>query len=208
MKKLLLTATLGLLTFVSFGQQKVLDAFLDSYAQEKLGNYMGAAMSVASVYNPASYEHNLRLGYLKYMCGANNEAITYYSKAIEIMPFAVEPRIGYTLPLAAMESWTAVIEQYNIILKLDPNNTTINYRLGYIYYIRRNYAEALKCFEKIVKLFPFDYHGSLMMGWTHYQMGKMDEAMNYFNRVALNSPTDKSAKEGLDLIRGLDIKKK
>ena len=202
MKKLLLTTALGILSLVTFAQQKVLDAFSDSYAQEKLGNYVGAAMSIASVYNSASYEHNLRLGYLKYMCGANSEATGYYLKAIELMPFAVEPRIGYTLPLAAMESWTAVMDQYNIILKLDPNNTVINYRLGYIHYIRRNYVEAQKCFEKIVKLYPFDYHGSLMLGWTHYQLGKNDEAMLYLNRVALNSPTDKSAKEGLELIRG------
>lgn len=201
MKNLVLSAIFSILSFVSFAQQNVTDAFLQSYTQESTGNYVGAATSIASVYNKDSYEHNLRLGYLKYMSGSYTEAAGYYLKAIDLMPSAIEPKIGYTLPLAASGKWDEVMEQYNLILNLDPNNTLVNYKLGYIYYVRKNYTEAQKYFEKVTKLYPFDYSSSLMLGWTYFNLGKKEEAKYYFNRVILNSPTDKSAKEGLELLK-------
>lgn len=184
-----------------FAQDPMQQAFANSYTQEKAGNYAGAAQSISSVYNPQSYECNLRLGYLKYMLGAYAEASGYYQKAIDLMPYSVEARLGKVLPLAALAKWDDVLNMYNAILKIDPKNSAVNYKLGYIYYTRKQYSQAAKCFERVVNLYPFDYDGLLMYAWTNYRLGKLKEAKLLFNKVLLASPADKSALEGLSLIK-------
>ena len=185
-----------------FAQETTLQtAFEKSYISEKSGNFNEASKALMQVYNEKSYELNLRLGYLKYMAGAYNDAIIFYKKAIQLMPYAIEPRLGYVYPAAALNKWDDVILQYHAILKIDPKNSTVNYKLGVIYYNRKKYAQANSLFEKVVNLYPFDYDGILMYAWTNYRMGKLPQAKLLFKKVLLISPNDKSALEGLALIK-------
>lgn len=198
------TRSLLLMMFViklTFAQDATQTAFEQSYSFEKAGNYKSAAQSIAAVYTPKSYECNLRLGYLYYMSGAYNDAITYYKKAIDLMPYAIEPRLGYVYPAAALGKWDDVVTQYQAILKIDPKNSSVNYKLGVIYYNRKKYAQAHALFEKVVNLYPFDYDGLIMFAWTNYRLGKLQQAKILFKKVLLLSPNDKSALEGLSLIK-------
>lgn len=182
-------------------QDVVQKAFEQSYAQERVGNYAGAAQTITAVYNAKSYECNLRLAYLKYMSGAYAESINLYQKAINLMPYAIEPRLGYVYPAAASGKWDDVVSQYTAILKIEPKNSTINYKLGVIYYNRKKYMQAYALFEKVVNLYPFDYDGLLMFAWTNYRTGKLPQAKLLFKKVLLLSPDDNSALEGLSLIK-------
>jgi tetratricopeptide (TPR) repeat protein len=87
------------------------------------------------------------------------------------------------------------------ILSIDPYNSSVNYKLGLIYYYKPDYATAYKYFEKVVNMYPFDYYSSLMFAWTSYQLGKTREAEVLFNKVLLISPDDKSAFEGLSILK-------
>ena len=79
-------------------------------------------------------------------------------------------------------------------------NTTANYKLGSIYYGNENYTDALKYFEKVVNLYPFDYSSLLMYAWTNLKLGKTREAKVLFNKVLMNKPGDESATDGLNAI--------
>ena len=186
---------------LSAQDQPIQQAFANSYSLEKAGNYIGAAQAINNVYNAQSYECNLRLGYLKYMSGVYSESGGYYQKAIDLMPYAIEPKLGKVLPLAALGKWDDILALYVAILKIDPKNSSVNYKLGYIYYTRKQYTLAYKCFEKSVNLYPFDYDALLMFAWTNYRLGKLKEAKLLFYKVLLASPSDKSALEGLSLIK-------
>lgn len=201
MKKITSLAILFSMFFYALAQDPMQQAFATSYSQEKAGNYAGAAQTISNVYNPQSYECNLRLGYLKYMLGSYAEASGYYQKSIDLLPYSVEARLGKVLPLAALGKWDDVLNLYQSVLKIDPKNSAVNYKLGYIYYTRKQYALAYKCFEKVVNMYPFDYDGLLMYAWTNYRLGKLKEAKLLFNKVLLTSPADKSALEGLNLIK-------
>jgi tetratricopeptide (TPR) repeat protein len=144
---------------------------------------------------------NLRLGWLHYNAGLYKESMTYYQTAINLMPVSIEARLGYVYPAAAFGNMTEVINQYTKILEIDPQNSTANYRMGYIYYDKKDYATAYKYFEKVVNLYPFGYDGLLMFAWTNFQLGKTREAQVLFNKVLLTSPGDKSATQGLSLIK-------
>jgi tetratricopeptide (TPR) repeat protein len=201
--KYLITIVLLCIAWNSVGQynEKVLKAFESSYVAEKGGDFKKAATYLKDTYQDDSYEFNLRLGWLAYKAGQLDESKNYYRKALELLPYSEEAKFGLILPLASKGEWNEVIRMYNQILENSPLNTVALYRLGLIYYDRKDWPQALKCFQKVVDLYPFVYDGLLMLAWTNLQQGKSREAKILFNKVILYSPGDKSAMEGLKLLK-------
>ncbi|MCK9290791.1 MAG: tetratricopeptide repeat protein [Bacteroidales bacterium] len=191
------------ITFISRAQEnaKLQQAFELSYIAEAKGDYNMAIHHLTSVYQTESYEINIRLGWLNYVSGRFTEALPYYQKCIALMPMSIEARLGFINPSAALGNWTAVEQQYLEILRLDPMNTIANYRMGLLNYGKDNYVEALKYFNKVLNLYPFDYDTVVMVGWSLYKIGKLREAKVMFQKTLLIKPNDSSALEGLSLIR-------
>lgn len=181
--------------------ERVLKTFEQSYALEKAGDFRKAISQLREVYQEDSYEINLRLGWLYYNAGLFDDSKAHYRKALTILPYSEEAKFGIILPLAARAEWDEVIRYYNQILANSPGNTIALYRLGLIYYNRKDYSQAARNFQKVVDLYPFDYDGLLMMAWTNLQLGKSREARVLFNKVLLYSPGDTSALEGLGLLK-------
>ena len=201
--KSILIMILSGLTGIIYAQNfnAVSEAFKRSYSYESEANYTDAAGELNKIYDEASYEINLRLGYLLYKSGSYLESMKYYQKAIDLQPYAIEPRFGYVYPASAAGNWAQVEEQYKKILTVDPMNTTANYWLGMIYYNREEYEPALKCFEKVANLYPFDYDATIMFAWTNFKMQNLREAKLLFQKALLISPGDTSALEGLGNIQ-------
>lgn len=203
MKRFALLSIFVLSTLMSISQDytKLTTAFSESYVNEKSGKYADAITGLKAFYDANSYEINLRLGWLTYLQGQFSESLGYYNKAIELMPYAIEPRLGLALPASALGNWDLVVTQYNKILSIDPNNTLTLYRMGLVSYEKKDYQQAYKYFEKVVNLYPFDHEGLLMLAWTNFKLGKTREAKVLFNKALLYNPDDASAKEGLGLIK-------
>lgn len=203
MKRLAFILVFFLSALITRGQDytKLTSAFSESYAKEKAGKYADAVLALKAIYTADSYEINLRLGWLTYLQGQFTESLGYYNKATELMPYAIEPRLGLVLPASSLGNWDMVITQYTRILSIDPNNTVTLYRLGLISYDKKDYKQAYQYFEKVVNLYPFDYQSVLMLAWTNYKLGKTREAKVLFNKALLYYPDDASAKEGLGLIK-------
>jgi len=173
------------------------EAFSKSYTLEAQGDFKLAADELKAFYDEDSYATNLRLGWLNYMAGNFNESMAFYKKSIALMPYASEPKFGYTFPLSALGRWDEVIVIYQEILENSPHNTKALYYLGTIYYNRSQFDKATIYFKKIVDLYPFDFDGLLMYAWTNLQLGKKKEAKVLFQKALLNKPNDASATEGL-----------
>jgi len=204
LRKYLLLIVAGLLlSAVANGQdtKAIQDAFEQSYTSEYSGDYPTAIDILKSVYSEDSYEINLRLGWLTYMAGFFTESTAYYQKSIDLKPLSIEAKLGYVYPASALGNWEQVKTQYYEILKIDPQNSLVNYRLGSIYYGNEDYTTAIKYFEKVVNLYPFDYDGLLMYAWTNLKLGKFREAEVLFNKVLMYQPNDTSALEGLEQIK-------
>ena len=135
------------------------------------------------------------------MAGLFTESQAYYQKAINILPYSIESKLGFIYPASALGSWDIVIKQYGAILNIDPQNSTANYRLGSIYYGREDYQRSYRYLEKVVNLYPFSYDGLILFAWCNYRLGKLKEARVLFNKTLLLSPGDASATEGLGMIK-------
>ncbi len=182
-------------------ESKIMAAFNKSYELEYGKKYDEAVSSFYSIYDPASYEINLRLAYLYYLAKKNTESIIYYKKAAAIMPVAIEPLWAIINPLTAQEQWTEVEKTYYAILKLDPKNVTANYNLGNIFYYRKDYVTAKKYFDISLNQYPFTYNYLLMSGWTNYFLGNKKDAQVLFTKALLYKPNDASALEGLAMLK-------
>lgn len=182
-------------------QETLEKAFAKSYELEKAGDFSAAADAIKKVFDEESYEMNLRLGWLNYNAGLFDESVIFYTNAQKLKPYSEEARFGLILPKAALGNWNDVIALYQQILELSPNNSVALYRLGLVYYGQKKYSKAEPLFKKVVDLYPFGYDGLLMLGWTSYFMGNYNQAKVLFNKVKLYSPNDKSANEGLNLIK-------
>ncbi len=176
-------------------------AFAKSYELENSQKYDAAIAAINGVYNAGSYEINLRLGWLNYSAGKNKESIPYYLKAIDLMPAATEPKWAIINPYTKLENWNEIEKTYLGILKLDPKNATACYYLGSIYYYRKDYVSAKKYFDVALNQYPFGYNNLLMSAWTNYFLGNKNDALILFNKTLLYNPNDKSALEGLSLIK-------
>jgi len=197
----LLMLLITVLTANSQTQEQLKTAFAKSYSLESEYKYSEAIEILSQIYSEKKYEINFRLGWLQYLAGNNNQSIIYYQIAIKLMPAATEPHWGIINPYAAKEDWVNVEKTYLEILKLDSKNYLANYRLGLIYYYRKNYSKAQPYFNTVLNLNPFDYDILLITAWTNFFLGKNNDAKVLFNKALLNRPNDVSALEGLSLIK-------
>jgi len=177
------------------------EVFKKTYEMEYSGEYSNAISLLKEVYNEESYEINLRLGWLTYLSGNFTEAIPYYQKSIQLKPLSIEARLGLVYPASSLGNWTQVETMYKEILKIDPQNTLVNYRMGLINYGREDFNTAAQYFQKVINLYPFDYDGTIMMAWTNFKLEKQREAKVLFQKALLINPGDESALEGLELIK-------
>ena len=67
---------------------------------------------------------NIRLGWLNYLNKNYNSSQSYYLKAVNLKPAAIEAKFGYVKPLSFLQSWDKVLEQYLAIIKIDPQKYT------------------------------------------------------------------------------------
>lgn len=174
------------------------NAFHYSYVNEAKKAYQAAVNDVMPYYSESNYEVNLRLGWLYYLAKNYTTSQNYYLKAVNLKPNSIEARFGYVKPLSVLENWDKVLDQYKAILKADQQNTQANYWVGMISYNRKQYDEAIKYFNKVVALYPFDYDGNQMLGWSYLMAGRKTEARSRFEQGLLIKPDDASCTDGLN----------
>lgn len=202
LKKTLVFVVVMSFQFINAQDQKTIqEAFSKSYTLETNKKYTEAIDAFKLVNSAENYPVQLRLGWLNYQAKKYTESVAAYKKASELMPASIEALLGTVNPLVAQTKWGELEQVYLNILKIDTKNSLVNFRLGQIYYNRKEYSKAANYFSTSLNLYPFDYDSMLMSGWNYYFLGKYSEAKELFQRVLLYSPTDASAKEGLGLIK-------
>ncbi len=203
--KKILTGVVLFLTITTYGQdqkaQTIINAFAKSYKLEKQGKYNEAINALQQVYDQGSYEINVRLGWLSYEAGLFQQSLSYYKRAINLMPYSIEAKFGIIYPLNALGRTNEIIQKYQEILKIAPNNYYALLYLGDIYYAQGKYTQAYPLFEKLVNQYPFDYNSVVMLGWTNFKLKKFNQAKALFNKALMIRPGDKSALQGLSLIK-------
>lgn len=178
---------------MSFTHTEISKAFADSYLHEKENDYVKAIADLRAIYDVNSYEINLRLGWLNYANGEYIASQNYYKNAIKVSPNSIEAMLGYSYPTGMLGQWESIIETYNKILSIDPNNYTTIYRMAHIYYERKDFKQAQSFAKKVNSQYPFDYYINLLLAKINIDTGNKVEA-KFFLKNAINyDPTSEEA---------------
>lgn len=199
LKRIVLSAILIFSVILTFAQSNTIlqKAFRKSYTDEYNKNYSQAINDMMPYYSEGSYEINIRLGWLHYLNKNYDASQSYYLKSVNLKPGSIEAKFGYVKPLSYLKNWVKVLDQYNDILKIDPQNTQASYWAGVIYYNGKQFDDAIRCFRVVAILYPFDYDGNHMLAWSYLMKGRKDEARAYFEKTLLIKPDDASSTDGL-----------
>ncbi len=203
LKKTMLCCTAICMIQFAFAQneQTIQKAFSESYTHEYNKKYSDAVSVLSVVYKDDSYEMNLRMGWLTYLNKNYTLSQSYYTKAVNSKPYSIEAKLGLIKPLSALESWDKVMSSYEDIIKIDAQNYTANYWLGVMLYNRKKFENAIKHFEKLVNLYPFDYDANHMLAWSYLNHGRNNDAKIIFNKALMIRPGDASCLEGLGKLK-------
>jgi len=192
-KKISIVGLFSLASLYNYAQNDIelRNAFKQSYVDEYNLKYAKAIEDLAPFVNVNTYEVHVRLAWLSYCNLKFNDAATHYKKAIEFSPKSLEARMGYVYTLASLEKWDAVIDQYKIILGIEPTHAVANYNLALIYYNRADYKSALPYISTYINCYPFNFEGVNLAGWIKFNLGYKEEAIAYFKKALLLSPDEK-----------------
>lgn len=177
-------------------QQTSEAAFSKSYSFEYETQYSKAITALTDLHLD-SYQINLRLGWLYYLSKDYVKSEQFYRKAVTSEPSCIEARFGLVLPLSTVGNWNSVLAVYLEVVKLDPNNSTANYRIASIYYARKDYVNAKAYVAKVLKLYPFDYDSNLLSGKILMAQTKNADAKKYFTKALEYNPQSEEAKAAL-----------
>lgn len=200
MKQLLLLTFSFFLLSISIAQTapSKAKAFKLSYEHESSKDYAAAISTTKSVHNDSSYITSLRLGWLYYLSGNLPESVKYYTIATKIQPNSVEAKLGLIYPLQGMGEWKKITETYKSIIAIDSNNTIVQYNLAQIYFVNfKMTKDALPHAEVVVKLYPFDYFGNLLLGQIYLKLGKLDKAKEYLLNAYYYDPDSTEVNKAL-----------
>ena len=123
------------------------------------------------------------------------EAVTYYSKAIDLTksPTRRDWLLFYSRGVCyeRLKQWPKAEADLKRALKLDPEQPLILNYLGYSWVdqnIKLN--EAMTLIRKAVKLKPDDGYFVDSLGWAYYRLGKFEKAVEQLERAVELRPDD------------------
>lgn len=120
----------------------------DKMAPKALDNFQRAIEL-----KPDYYEAYMQLGIIN-AARKNRLAADYYSSALKIKPddaFALYDRGKFYQDI---DSFRLAINDYETLLGVQPGHDGANYNLGYINYLKKNYAKAAEYFSKVIEKQP------------------------------------------------------
>ncbi len=178
-------------------------AYYMSYRYEIAGDYRDAIRSLMVVYKsyPNGYTVNLRLGWLYYLSKKYSNSIFHYKKAIKVIPYSVEAKLGLTLPLLAQGKYSSVERLCYQILNQDFYNYYGNLRLVYVLRKQKKYDLAEKVINKMLYLYPTDTNFLLELGILKFEKREFNNAKRILNDVLILDPENLKAKLYLEKIR-------
>ena len=177
-------------------EEEVRDCYQKSYRFESSKDYEEAIKVIMPVHSahPQAYTVNLRLGWLNYLNGNYGSSKSYYLAAMKVAPSSIEAKLGYTLPLLALERYeeTEIITKQ--IMRIDASNYYANLRFAFALRMQKKYEPAEEVLNRMLLLYPTDIKFLLESGLVKVAQNQMDSARKIFNEVLILDPENATAK--------------
>ncbi|GAB4117593.1 MAG: hypothetical protein Kow00103_14400 [Candidatus Caldatribacteriota bacterium] len=151
--------------------------------------------------NPDNLDIYIKLGYIyeiRSQAPFNDEykiALEYYLKGLE-----VAKRLEDNLVSNSSIS-TSTTHRYNPYRGI---KIYLLSRAGYIYWLKKDYAEAINYLEPAVELSPENIEANYYLGLSYVKIGEKEEAKPYLSRVIELVPESEYAREAEKILKKID----
>lgn len=138
--------------------------------------------------------------------GQYEEALAYFSKAIQFDPVSAHLYFNRGLTYYKMKQWDNALSDYTTALKLNPQYTDACYNRGLIFLQKKGYEKAISDFTRVIEIKP--NHGSayFQRAVAFKRIGKIHEALQDYKAIEKADPVFYSRRfsEIKDMIRNLE----
>jgi len=166
------------------------------FVQNALKDYSAAKISLLkSLEYKTNYINTyLELGFSASRRKENDEAISYYKKAIEMDP---KNHVGYNgigeVYRDNIKDRTVAIEWYKKTLDINPSERKANYGVGYCLNSQGKYTEAIPYLKTAIVMESTYTAAFVELGYSFYGLGNYTDAMTNFDKaISLNPQNENS----------------
>jgi Flp pilus assembly protein TadD len=122
--------------------------------------------------------------------GSEDEAITQYQMALQIVPDFVEVHDNLGVALMQMGRVDEAITQFKMALQIKPDNPKARNNLGFALIRRGRADEAIPCFQLALETKPDYVQARINLANAFLQKGNIGEAMAHFQKALQIEPAN------------------
>ncbi len=166
------------------------DVWADSFKLESMAQYKEAAKLLDPLLKkqPANEFAMLRRGWLQYLAGNYNGALSDYKKALETNPQSLDAQLGITLPLLAQQRWKEAASYARRALKAAPWNYYAHLRLLVAEEGQQQWQTLLKHCQQLHRRYPSDATVLVYQARAQHWLGDKQAASESYRQVLQRVP--------------------
>lgn len=150
--------------------------------------------------NPEFYNANMQLGMI-YQLRNNPICLGYFTNAITSNPYSEEAYYGRGLWYQEKGQYNKAMQDYTTILKINPNNKTAHFNMGYIHLVYLNvFPESIKHFTRAIECDPTYAEAYYNRAMAYERLGNIGAAKADFQSALTHRPGYRIAEEGLQRV--------
>ncbi|MDH3253192.1 MAG: tetratricopeptide repeat protein, partial [Ignavibacteria bacterium] len=154
-------------------------ALLESRNFEK-ANIAVSALQRRGKLEPADY---LKLGDLNYSLKREDEALSWYQKALQEDSTSCDPYFNVGSIYMRRQDYASAAEMFEKRIECDSRSLAAYINAGASYLQLKNNERARQLFLKTIELRPDLYLGRIWLARAYTQMDSLEEAVNEYNKV-------------------------
>ncbi len=121
---------------------------------------------------------------------AYQEAIAYYTDAIEQKPDMLEAYLNSGIVYNDMDKVDKALKNYNIAIQMDPSYIDAYYNRGLAYLEKEDLDQAVADLSKVIELNPKHAEAYYFRALSYFSKGELDRSIQDWNKVIQLNPND------------------
>jgi len=122
--------------------------------------------------------------------GNYDEAIRYFTKAIDLNPLDAEPYYSRGAAYSLKGQYEEAISDYTKAIEINPRDANTYYNRGIACYKKDQFDQAISDFNKALEINPNDAEAYYNRGATRYKKGQQDQAISDFKKALEIDPNN------------------